>query len=268
MLRSLWSSASGMIAQQTHLDVVAHNLANVNTQGYKKRRADFEDLLYQVGREPGTPIEPNSMIPTGVQVGLGTRVIATPSFMTQGNFQITENPLDWAIAGKTMAGENAYFQVTQTDGTIAYTRAGAWDVDADGQIVNHDGLLLEPAMIIPREATSIQLSRDGVVSVKMPGQTELQEVGQLELARFINPAGLRAEGDRLFVETEASGPPILAQPGTDGMPEVRQGVLEMSNVQVVEEMVEMIVAQRAYEANSKGVQTADDLLRIANTLKR
>ena len=153
---------------------------------------------------------------------MGTWVIATPSFMTQGNFQITENPLDWAIAGKTMAGENAYFQVTQTDGTIAYTRAGAWDVDADGQIVNHDGLLLEPAMIIPREATSIQLSRDGVVSVKMPGQTELQEVGQLELARFINPAGLRAEGDRLFVETEASGLPILAQPGTDGMPEVQQ----------------------------------------------
>ena len=174
-----------MIAQQTHLDVVSHNLANVNTQGYKKRRADFEDLLYQVNREPGTPVEPNSMVPTDVQVGLGTRVITTPSFMTQGNFQITENPLDWAIAGKTMAGENAYFQVTQTDGTIAYTRAGAWDVDADGQIVNHDGLLLEPAMIIPREATSIQLSRDGVVSVKMPGQTELQEAG---------PSGMTSEG--------------------------------------------------------------------------
>ena len=268
MVRSLWTAASGMIGQQANIDTISNNLSNVNTSGFKKMRADFEDLLYQISREPGTPVEPNSMVPTGVQVGLGTRVIATPSFMTQGNFQITENPLDWAIAGKTMAGENAYFQVTQMDGTIAYTRAGAWDVDADGQVVSHDGLLLEPAIVIPQEATSIQLSPDGIVSVRMPGQAELQEVGQLELARFINPAGLRAEGDRLFLETEASGPPILAQPGTDGMPVVRQGVLEMSNVQVVEEMVEMIVAQRAYEANSKGVQTADDLLRIANGLKR
>ena len=268
MLRSLWTSASGMIAQQTNLDVVTHNLANVNTQGYKKRRADFEDLLYQVWREPGTPIEPNSMVPTGVQVGLGTRVTATPSFMTQGNFQITDNPLDWAIAGQTMAGENAFFQVTLPDGTIAYTRAGAWQVDGDGQIVSEDGLLLEPAMVVPEGAETIQLSPDGVVSVKMPGEAALQEIGQLELARFINPAGLRAMGDRLFLETEASGAPIVAQPGDDGMPTVRQSVLEMSNVQVVEEMVGMIIAQRAYEANSKGIQTADELLRIANSLKR
>lgn len=267
MLRSLWSSASGMIAQQTHLDVVAHNLANVNTQGYKKRRADFQDLLYQVWREPGTPVEPNSMVPTGVQVGLGTRVTATPSFMTQGSFQITDNPMDWAIAGQTVAGENAFFQVTMQDGTIAYTRAGAWQIDGDGQIVSEDGLLLEPAMIVPEDAESIQLSQDGRVSVKIVGQTELQEIGQLELARFINPAGLRALGDRLFLETDASGAPITGMPGQDGMPTVRQNVLEMSNVQVVEEMVEMIVAQRAYEANSKGVQTSDDLLRIANTLK-
>lgn len=268
MLRSLWTSASGMIAQQTNLDVVTHNLANVNTQGFKKRRADFEDLLYQVWREPGTPIEPNSTVPTGVQVGLGTRVTATPSFMTQGNFQITDNKMDWAIAGQTMAGEFAFFQVTMPDGTIAYTRGGAWQIDGEGQIVSEDGLLLEPAMTVPLDATSINLSPDGLVTVNMLGQTDVQEIGQLELARFINPAGLRAISDRLFTETAASGAPIVGQPGTDDMPTVRQGVLEMSNVQVVEEMVGMIIAQRAYEANSKGIQTADDLLRIANGLKR
>ncbi|MDR1649226.1 MAG: flagellar basal-body rod protein FlgG [Synergistaceae bacterium] len=263
MLRSLWSSASGMIAQQTNLDVVANNLANVNTSGYKRKRADFQDLLYQIDRQPGTPVEPNSTVPTGVQVGLGTRVIGTPSFMTEGNLQVTDNPLDWAIAG-----EQGYFQVTMQDGTIGYTRAGAWQVDGDGQIVSHDGLLLEPAVIIPQDAVSIMLSPDGVVSVKLAGQTATQEIGQLELARFVNPAGLLSIGSNLFLETDASGAPILAAPGVDGMSEIRQGILEMSNVQVVDEMVGMIIAQRAYEANSKGVQTADDLLRIANGLKR
>ncbi len=263
MLRSLWSSASGMIAQQTNLDVVANNLANVNTTGFKKRRADFQDLLYQIDRQPGTPVDPNSTVPTGVQVGLGTRVIGTPSFMTEGNLQVTDNFMDWAIAGS-----QGFFQVTMPDGTIGYTRAGSWQVDADGQIVNHDGLLLEPAIIVPQDAVEIMLSNDGMISVKLAGQTETQEIGQLELARFINPAGLLAQGGNMFLETDASGAPILAQPGVDGMSEVRQRILEMSNVQVVDEMVGMIIAQRAYEANSKGVQTADDLLRIANSLKR
>jgi flagellar basal-body rod protein FlgG len=252
-----------MIAQQTNLDVVSHNLANVNTTGYKKRRADFQDLLYQIDRQPGTPVDPASTIPTGVQVGLGTRVIGTPSFMTEGNLQVTDNPLDW-----TIAGGQGFFQVTLQDGTIGYTRAGAWQVDGDGQVVNHEGLLLEPAILIPEDAVQIMLSNDGIVSVQVAGQAAAQQIGQLELARFINPAGLLAVGSNLFVETDASGPPILAEPGVDGMSEVRQGVLEMSNVQVVDEMVGMIVAQRAYEANSKGVQTADDLLRIANGLKR
>lgn len=263
MLRSLWSSASGMIAQQTNLDVVAHNLANVNTSGYKRKRADFQDLLYQIDRQPGTPVDPASTVPTGVQVGLGTRVIGTPTFMTEGNLQVTDSPLDWAVAG-----EQGYFQVTMPDGTIGYTRAGAWQLDGDGQIVNHDGYLLEPAIIVPEDAVSITLSYDGTISVKLAGQTETQEIGQLELARFINPGGLLSLGGNLFAETDASGAPILAEPGADGMSEVRQGLLEMSNVQVVDEMVEMIIAQRAYEANSKGVQTADDLLRIANGLKR
>ena len=263
MLRSLWTSASGMIAQQTHLDVVTHNLANVNTQGYKKRRADFEDLMYQIWREPGSPIEPNSLVPTGIQVGLGTRVNATPSFQTQGNFQITDGPLDWAIVEG-----NAFFQVTMSNGQIGYTRGGSWQIDDEGQVVDENGLLLEPAITIPQDAVDIQLSPTGVVSVRIANETELQELGQIQLARFVNPAGLRAIGDRLFVQTDASGDPILGAPGEDGMPQVRQKVIEMSNVEVVEEMVEMIVAQRAYEANSKGIQTADDLLRIANGIKR
>ena len=263
MLRSLWTSASGMIAQQTHLDVVTHNLANVNTQGYKKRRADFEDLMYQIYREPGAPIEPDSLVPTGVQVGLGTRVIATPSFMVQGNYQITDGSLDWAIQG-----EGAFFQVDMGNGQIGYTRGGSWQIDDQGQIVDENGLLLEPAITIPENARSISLSPTGVVSVAVGDEIELQELGQIQLARFVNPTGLRAVGDRLFVQTPASGDPIVGNPGEDGMPTVVQNVVEMSNVQVVEEMVEMIVAQRAYEANSKGIQTADDLLRIANGLKR
>ncbi len=263
MLRSLWTSASGMIAQQTHLDVVTHNLANVNTQGYKKRRADFEDLMYQINREPGSPVEPDSLVPTGIQVGLGTRVIATPSFMVQGNYQITDGTLDWAING-----EGAFFQVTMGNGQIGYTRGGSWQIDDQGQIVDENGLLLEPAITVPDNAVSIILSPTGVVSAKVGDEIELQELGQIQLARFVNPTGLRAAGDRVFVETPASGAPIVGNPGEDGMPTVVQNAVEMSNVQVVEEMVEMIVAQRAYEANSKGIQTADDLLRIANGLKR
>ena len=263
MLRSLWSSASGMIAQQTHLDVVTHNLANVNTHGYKKRRADFEDLMYQIYREPGAPIEGGSVVPTGVQVGLGTKVSATPSFMVQGNFQITDGSLDWVIVE-----DNAFFQVNLGNGLIGYTRGGAWQLDDQGQIVNEDGYPIEPAITVDQDAQSIQLSPTGRVTIRTGDNMELQEVGQVELARFVNPTGLRALGDRVFVETPASGQPQTGNPGENGMPQVRQNVLEMSNVQVVEEMVEMIVAQRAYEANSKGVQTADDLLRIANGLKR
>jgi len=252
-----------MVAQQTHLDVVTHNLANTNTQGYKKRRADFEDLMYQIGREPGSPVEPDSRVPTGIQVGLGTRVVATPSFMVQGNFQITDGPLDWAING-----EGAFFQVNMGNGQIGYTRGGSWQIDDQGQIVDENGFLLEPAITIPDNTVSISLSPTGIVSAKVGDEIELQELGQIQLARFVNPTGLRAYGDRLFVETPASGQPILGNPGEDGMPTVVQNVIEMSNVQVVEEMVEMIVAQRAYEANSKGIQTADELLRIANGLKR
>ncbi|MDR1885555.1 MAG: flagellar basal-body rod protein FlgG [Synergistaceae bacterium] len=262
MLRSLWSGASGMIAQQTHLDVVSHDLANVNTSGFKKLRADFQDLIYQINREPGVPVEPDSMIPTGIQVGLGTKVAGTTRIFAQGSLQTTDNPTDIAIAG------TGFYQVTMPDGTIAYTRDSNWKIDANGQIVTHDGYLMEPAIVVPEEATDFSVSLTGAVTVKLAGEVEAEEIGQIELARFINPAGLRSVGRNLFLETAASGAPVLGEPGEDGFGTLEQRTIEMSNVQVVEEMVEMIVAQRAYEANSKTITTADELLRIANNLRR
>lgn len=251
-----------MIAQQTNLDVTTNNLANVNTTGFKRKRADFADLLYQINREPGAPVEPESMVPTGVQVGLGTRVVGTSRYMNQGNLQVTDQPLDLAIEG------DGFYQVVLPNGQIAYTRASKWAVDSEGQVLNVDGLLMEPAITIPEDATEIMVSPEGLVSVKIAGQDEAEEVGQIELVRFVNPGGLRAMGKNLFLESPSSGAPIVGFPGDEGLGQVHQGILEMSNVQVVDEMVAMIIAQRAYEANSKGVQTADELLRIANGLKR
>lgn len=264
MLRALWTSASGMVAQQTNLDVTTNNLANVNTAGFKRQRADFADLLYQINREPGAPVEPASMVPTGVQVGLGTRVVGTTRLMGQGNLEVTDRSLDVAIEG------DGFYQVLLANGDIAYTRAGGWQIDADGQIVNADGLLLEPAIVVPDDATEIMISPEGLVTATIGGEEEedAEELGQIELARFVNPGGLKAVGKNLFLETPASGDPIVDLPGEAGFGELHQGVLEMSNVQVVDEMVALIIAQRAYEANSKGVQTADELLRIANGLKR
>ncbi|HOO62983.1 MAG TPA: flagellar basal-body rod protein FlgG [Synergistaceae bacterium] len=261
MIRSLYSGATGMIAQQTNLDVVSNNLANANTAGFKKIRADFEDLLYQIDREPGAPVEPDSMIPTGIQVGLGTRVVGTNRIMTAGNLQVTGNELDVAIEG------DGFFQVTLPNGEIAYTRDGSWSMDGEGQIVTSNGHLLEPAIVIPEDALEIVISATGDVSVTLPEEADPQNVGQLELARFVNPGGLKAVGKNLFLETPASGAPIVAEPGDEGMGTTIQTILEMSNVQVVEEMVNMIVAQRAYEANSKTIQTADSLLQIANNLR-
>jgi len=262
MIRALWSSAAGMKSQQTNLDVISNNLANVNTSGFKKQRADFQDLLYQIDREPGAPVDPGSTVPTGVQVGLGSRVSATERVMSQGTVQVTDNPLDLMIQGE------GYFQIIMPDGEIAYTRNGAFKIDGDGQIVTNDGYLLEPEIVVPEDATDIVVSDTGVVSVKVAGDPLMQELGQIELARFINPAGLLAHGKSLFFETDASGAPLLGFPGEEGVGTLVQGALEMSNVQVVEEMVNMITAQRAYEAGSKAIQTADDLLAIANNLKK
>jgi flagellar basal-body rod protein FlgG len=251
-----------MIAQQTHLDVVAHDLANVNTAGFKKIRTDFQDLLYQINREPGAPVEPNSMIPNGVQIGLGVKVVGTTRMFMQGSLQTTDNPTDVAITG------DGFFQVTMPDGTIAYSRDANWKIDANGQVVNHDGYLLEPAIVVPEGSIDFSVSPTGAVTVRNPGVVEAEEVGQIELVRFINPAGLRSVGKNLFIETAASGVPVVGNPGDEGFGTVEQRMLEMSNVQVVEEMVEMIVAQRAYEANSKTITTADEFLRIANNLRR
>ena len=261
MLRSLWTGASGMIAQQTHLDVVANNLSNVNTTGFKKARTDFEDLLYQIDREPGAPVEVGSVVPTGIQIGLGTRVVGTNRMMTEGNLAQTDGDFDMAIEG------DGFFQVTLPDGNLAYTRDGSWRRDGEGQIVTSNGYLLEPNIVIPEEATSISISPTGIVSITTIDDEEQQEVGQVELARFVNPSGLKAIGKNLFLETDASGEAVAGAPGDEGLGYVLHGFIEMSNVQVVEEMVNMIVAQRAYEANSKTIQTSDDLLRIANGLK-
>jgi flagellar basal-body rod protein FlgG len=251
-----------MIAQQTHLDVVSHDLANVNTSGYKKLRADFQDLIYQIAREPGQPVEPDSMIPTGIQVGLGTKVAGTTRIFAQGSLQTTDNATDVAIAGE------GFYQVTMPDGTIAYTRDSNWKIDANGQLVTHDGYLLEPVIVVPEEAMDFSVSMTGAVTVKLPGDVDPEEIGQIELARFINSSGLRSVGRNLFTETAASGAPVIGNPGDEGYGTLEQRTLEMSNVQVVEEMVEMIVAQRAYEANSKTITTADEFLRIANNLRR
>jgi flagellar basal-body rod protein FlgG len=262
MIRALWSAATGMKAQQTNLDVIANNLANVNTAGFKKQRADFEDLLYQIDREPGAPVNPGSTVPTGVQVGLGSRVSGTERIMSTGTVTVTDNATDMMIDG------DGYFQVVLPDGDIGYTRNGAWKIDGDGQMVTSDGYLLEPGITIPDDAMEVSISDTGLVSVKQPDDALFQEIGQIELARFVNPAGLLAMGKSLFRETDASGAPIVGQPAEDGVGSLVQGALEMSNVQVVEEMVDMITAQRAYEASSKAIQTADDLLSIANSMKQ
>ena len=263
MLRALWTSASGMIAQQTNLDVTTNNLANVNTVGFKRERADFADLMYQIDREPGAPVEPGSSLPTGVQVGLGPRVVGTTRMMGQGNVQVTDNPLDLAIEG------DGFFQVLKPNGDVAYTRAGGWIRNGDdGQLVNVDGLFLEPPITIPADAEEVMVSPEGIVSIRTQGETETEEIGQIELVRFVNPAGLRKMGKNLYEATAASGDPITGNPGEEGLGHIAQRTLEISNVEVVEEMVNLIIAQRAYEANSKGVQTADELLRIANGIKR
>jgi flagellar basal-body rod protein FlgG len=262
MIRALYTSSSGMQAQQTNLDAIANNLANVNTVGFKRTRVDFQDLLYRTFRAPGTVSANGIMVPTGIQVGHGTRLVATQRIFGQGDFQQTENPLDLVIE------DDGFFQILRPDGTTAYTRSGALKKDGTGRIVTSDGFLLQPAITIPGNATSVAVGSDGAVSVTLPGQTTAQQVGGIQLARFVNPAGLQSIGRSLFVPTQASGDPVVASPGTDGMGTIAQGFLEMSNVKVVEEMVAMITSQRAYEANSKAIQTADEMLNVANNMRR
>lgn len=262
MIRALYSSSSGMQAQQLNLDTIANNLANVNTTGFKRTRVDFQDLLYQTYRAPGTAGSQGTTIPTGIQVGHGSRAVATQRIFSQGDFQQTENPLDLVIEG------DGFFQVTRPDGTTGYTRAGAFKKDGTGRIVTSDGFLLSPAVTIPADAKAITIGSDGTVSVMLAGQTAASTVGTLQLASFINPAGLLSVGRNLFTPTAASGSAIVGNPGVTGLGTLTQGFLELANVKVVEEMVAMITSQRAYEANSKAIQTADDMLGISNNLKR
>ena len=263
MMRSLWSAASGMKAQQTNMDVVAHNIANVNTYGNKKVRAEFQDLLYQTLRDAGGTSGNGTQYPQGLQVGLGVRVSATHRVITQGPLQTTDNPTDIGIQGE------GFFQIQMPDGTTAYTRDGSFKIDSDRRLVTSEGFLLMPNITLDENATvdSVVISSDGRVSDTPAGGTQT-EIGQITLVRFVNPEGLYAYGKNLFLETTASGAPIESEPGADGAGVLAQNTLEMSSVQIVEEMVNMIVSQRAYESNSKAVTTSDSMLEIANQMKR
>jgi flagellar basal-body rod protein FlgG len=263
MMRSLWTAASGMVAQQTKIDTISNNLANVNTTGFKKSRVDFQDLLYQTQKYAGTPSTAGAQIPTGIQIGHGVRPIATQRIFSQGMYQQTDNPLDVVIEG------DGFFQVLLPDGTIAYTRDGSFKLDAQGRIVTSNGFPIEPEIAITEEdALDISISSDGTVTILVAGQSEPAEKGSFELVRFVNNAGLKSIGQNLFTATAASGDPIVGTPGLDGFGTLSQNFLEMSNVQVVEEMVNMIVSQRAYETNSKAIQASDDMLQTANNLRR
>lgn len=262
MSRALYTAATGMIAQQMNVDNIANNLANVNTTGYKKSKLEFQDLLYQQLRLAGATQAEGAQVPVELQIGYGTRPVATQRIFSQGTVVSTNNPLDVSIDG------DGFLQVTLPDGTVSYTRDGALKKSAEGTIVTSDGYTLEPQVTIPADATAINISSDGEVSVLVPGDATMQTVGQLELARFVNPAGLKSIGRNLFLETEASGVPITGQPDTEGYGKLTQGFLELSNVEVVDEMVNMIVAQRAYEINARAIQTSEEMLANANNLKR
>ncbi len=254
MIRSLWISKTGLDAQQRQMDVISNNLANVSTNGFKRSRAVFEDLLYQNIRQPGAQSSQQTQLPTGLQLGTGVRSVSTERNFSQGNLQETGNNKDIAIQGE------GFFQVLLPDGATAYTRDGSFQVDNQGQLVTASGYAVQPAIIIPADATSLTIGRDGTVSITQAGSANVTEVGALQLATFINPAGLMAKGENLYVETNASGNPNTNTPGTNGSGTLSQGFVETSNVNVVEELVNMIQTQRAYEINSKSITTSDQML--------
>ncbi|MDN3546550.1 MAG: flagellar basal-body rod protein FlgG [Roseateles asaccharophilus] len=254
MIRSLWIAKTGMEAQQTQLDTISHNLSNVATNGFKRSHAVFEDLIYQNLRQTGANTTEQTQLPTGLQVGLGVRPVATARIFSQGNLQQTTNNLDLAIKG------NGFFQIQMPDGTTAYTRDGSFQLDANGQMVTNNGYALLPGITVPANALSVTVGADGTVSVTVPGTPQPQILGQIQLANFVNPAGLDPRGQNLFGETAASGAPNAGAPNANGLGALQQGFVETSNVNVVEELVQMIQTQRAYELNSKAVQTSDQML--------
>ncbi|MCL2345633.1 MAG: flagellar basal-body rod protein FlgG [Desulfobulbus sp.] len=254
MIRSLWIARTGLDAQQTQLDVIANNLANVSTNGFKRSRAVFEDLIYQTLRQPGAQTSQQNQVPTGLQLGTGARPITTARLFTQGNIQKTDNPLDLAIQG------HGFFQILLPDGTTAYTRDGSFQKDNQGQLVTSDGYPVQPAITIPNDALSISVGLDGTVSVTQPGAPGSVQIGALQIATFINPAGLLSLGQNLFLETSSSGTPTPNTPNTNGAGSINQFYVETSNVNVAEELVSMIQTQRAYELNSKVISTSDAML--------
>jgi flagellar basal-body rod protein FlgG len=262
MLRALYTSATGMQAQETNIDVISNNLANVNTTGYKKSRAEFQDLLYQQVKEPGSPTSQTTTAPSGIQVGLGVKTAAVQKTFGQGDLIQTTNTLDVAIEG------DGFFQISRPDGTIAYTRSGNFQLDQNGAVVTSDGYLLEPTITIPPDTLAVIIGQDGTVNIRQPGSPQPQQVGQITGVRFPNNTGLRATGRNLFEESLSSGQPVQGQFNAQGFGALSQGFLESSNVSVVEQVVTMITAQRAYEANSKGIQTSDEMLSQAINVKR
>lgn len=261
MLRALTTAATGMDTQQAKIDVIAHNIANVNTAGFSRSRTDFEDLLYETLRAAGASAAQGREIPVGIQIGHGARLVATQTIFSPGQIQQTGNPLDLAIEG------NGFFVVTMPDGRPAYTRAGTFKSNSQGQITTADGNLLEPAITIPPDAVKVTFGKDGTVTAVLGAQTQPTQLGRLHLASFANPAGLERIGHNLYLETAASGAVRQGNPGTNELGTIGQGELEMSNVKVVEEMIDLIVGQRAYEANSKVIKTADEMLRITANLR-
>ena len=261
MIRALFNAATGMKAQQLRIDVTSNNLANVNTTGFKRSRAEFEDLLYQTMRIPGAESSQQEVVPNGLQVGQGVRVVGTARDLANGEAISTNVPTDMMIRG---AG---FFPVVQPDGELAFTRDGSFRLNQEGQLVNVDGLPLQPAIVVPQDTVQLTIDDDGTVTALRPGRTNADVVGQIQLARFSNPGGLRALGGNLYAPTRSSGDPQLLNPGTDGAGNVTQGFLEGSNVAVVNEMVDLIVSQRAYDMNSKVVQAADEMLKSATGLR-
>jgi flagellar basal-body rod protein FlgG len=262
MIRALYSAASGLEAQQLNIDVIANNLANVNTSGYKQARGEFQDLLYQNIRASGAASSTSTDLPVGLQVGLGSKPVATTRLFTQGDFRQTGNPLDLVIEG------NGFFQVRLPNGDLAYTRDGSFHLNREGNVVTADGNPLDPQITIPNDALTITVGTDGTVSVTQPSQSQAQQVGTIQLALFQNPAGLNSIGKNLFMPTTSSGEPITGPAGENGIGTINQGFIEQSNVSVVEEMVNMIIGQRAYEINSKVVRAADEMLQTINNVPR
>lgn len=261
-MQSLYTASTGMLGMQTQIDTTANNIANVNTIGFKKSRAEFSDLMYHVMEYAGTATSDTTQSPTGIEVGLGVRATAVNKIFSEGSLKQTDNELDISITGR------GFFKMLLPDGTEVYSRNGAFKIDKDGTMVNSDGYTLSPQIVIPPDATNVSIGTDGTVTVVQPGQTQATTVGNITTTTFINPAGLHSVGDNLYIETDSSGAPVEGTPGQDGSGVLRQGFVELSNVELVVELTDLITGQRAYDANSKIITTSDEMLQTTNNLKR